>query len=112
MYFQNVLNDGNRETSIEILSATKARLLSTRRNSRITESNTFILSKKGWINTRDQAYAGGVETHLLSYCLAKWSEAGGEDGERSRYDLLKIINQRTDLEDERQTNSFQGRAWR
>ena len=112
MYFQGVLNDGNCETSIEIISATRARLFNTRRNSRITESNTFAMTKKGWINIRDKAYASSLESHLLSYCVDKWTQAGGESNERSRLNVLNIISQDTDLDQERQTNSFQGRMWR
>jgi hypothetical protein len=111
MILTAVMVSGNQEYSTEVLSATKARLMLTSSVTRITESMTWILNTKGWTSIRGQK-ADSLESHLLDYALSLWHVAGGQAKANLIKEALVTIAHPYDLEDQRQTNSFQGRNWK
>ena len=111
MILNSLLVNDNSEISAHVLSSISIRLMNTIKNSRITESNHFMLIESGWMSLRNSSPASALQAHLLDYSLSKWFEAGGQEKNNCISDITKIVSNEMYLEDQRQTNSFQGKMW-
>lgn len=112
MIINDVLVTDLHEISTEVVSATKARMSTTSKISRITETSTFVLNAKGWLCLRSNSYASPLQAHLLDYSLSKWHTDGGEARQQFKRDIASLNSHPHESEVVRQTNSFQGRAWK
>lgn len=112
MIINSVLVTDAHEISTEVVSATRVRMSTTSKISRITEASTFMLTGQGWLCLRSNSHASPLQSHLLDYSLSKWHEAGGEAKQKFKRDIASLNSHPHESEVVRQTNSFQGRAWK
>lgn len=112
MIINSVLVTDAHEISTEVVSATRVRLSTTSKISRVTEASTFVLTERGWLCLRGGSYASMLQAHLLDYSLAKWHDAGGEAKDKIKRDIAAINSHPHESETVRQTNSFQGKNWK
>jgi hypothetical protein len=71
-----------------------------------------MLTHNGWLCLRDESHASPVQVFVLDYALSKWLDEGGEAKSKLKRDIAAVSIQQTDLDEQRQTNSFQGKMWR
>ena len=112
MIINDVLVTDSNSISTEVISATRVRMSTTSKISRITETSTFVLTDRGWLCLRGGSYASMLQSHLLDYSLSKWHEAGGEAKQQFKRDIAAINAHPHESEVVRQTNSFQGKNWK
>ena len=81
-------------------------LFSTDSVSRVTDSTKYVKDGHYWY-TVDGRRADDITCHLLDYSVSKWYE----NSEIRDY-VSTVLAQPTDLDEQRQTNSFSGRNWK
>jgi len=109
MMIKSLITIGNQEISSHVKSSTCVVLFFTDRNSRVTESTRYIKDGHHWYSIDSKA--DDITAHLLDYSVSKWYTSVQEHGDLSHY-IAAIYAQPTDLDEQRQTNSFQGRNWK
>ncbi len=112
MILNAVLITDSHEISTEVVNATRVRMSTISKVSRITETSTFVLTDRGWLCLRGGSYASMLQSHLLDYSLSRWVEDGGEAKQQFKRDVAAINAHPHESEVVRQTNSFQGKNWK
>lgn len=78
-------------------------------NSRLVSSTRYVKDGHHWYSK--SGAADDIISHLLDFSVSSWYTEMQTKGETIRY-LNQVMANPTDLDEHRQTNSFQGRNWK
>jgi hypothetical protein len=116
MQFIDVVCIADDEHSVEVISSSVIKYSVT---NKINRKTAVVLAKKienYWFIVHNKHLT--TETLSLEfamvadYCIQKYIETNGEENDRLSKEIKKITNQELELDKQRQTNSFSGRAWK
>lgn len=111
MLLTAIYTDDTTEISTQIISSTRVKYISTNKQSRIADACYFVRMGHDWINTSTLARADDLKSHILDYSVSKWYTTMTEERTQMVAFLNSISSQPTDLDEQRQTNSFSGPNW-
>lgn len=116
MQFINVVSIANDEHSVEVLSNDRIKYSLTDKISRRTAVVSAVKISTYWFIVHNGVMTDQVLppefSMIADYCLTKYIETDGEYADKLCKEISKITSQPLDLDKERQTNSFSGRAWK
>lgn len=116
MQFIDVVCIADDEHSVEVISTDYIKYSITHKISRKTATVPAFKVDQYWF----MVHQGHLTTEVLSpdfaliadYCVNKYIEIGGDKTDKLCQEINKITSQPLDLDVERQTNAFIGRAWK
>jgi len=116
MHFTNVVCIADDEHSVEVLSTTVIKYSLT---NKINRRTAVVLCKKichNWHVVDCGVVSSTVLTPdmcmIIDYCINMYLKLDGENKQKICNDIQKITSQELELENQRQTNAFIGRAWK
>jgi hypothetical protein len=116
MQFINVVSIADDEHSVEVLSNDRIKYSLTDKTSRRTAVVSAVKIEAYWFIIDNGVLTDQVLppdfSMIADYCLAKYIETDGQKADKLCKEISKITSQPLDLDKERQTNSFAGRAWK
>ncbi|NBW56908.1 hypothetical protein EBR43_03825 [bacterium] len=116
MQFIDIVCIADDEHSVEVISSSAIKYSVT---NKINRKTAVVLAKKidtYWFIIHGQYLT--TETLPLEfamvadYCVKRYIETNGEENDKLSREIKKITSQELELDKQRQTNSFAGRAWK
>lgn len=111
MFLHSIFNSGSEEVSAKIISKDRIKLITVDKCSRLADSVLFVRNGYNWFSLNKKC-ASELESHLLDYALSIWHTNNGQAKLNIIAETLKITKYPSDLDMQRQTNSFQGKNWK
>jgi hypothetical protein len=116
MQFIDVICIADDEHSVEVISSSVIKYSVT---NKINRKTAVVLARKidtHWFIASRQSLTTEVLpaefAMVADYCVQKYIETNGEENDRLSREIQKLTSQPLELDKERQTNSFAGRAWK
>lgn len=111
MFCINLITTDKEEISCKVASTTEAILFTTSKNSRFTSCIKYNKHHHDWFCKSSNKRADDFTSHLLDYSVSKWYQDKNKN-EEIRHFINCVMANPTDLDEQRQTNSFSGSMWK